>query len=196
MAGRAATPVRSDAHLVALAQSQPHSLKFASGGNGTPAHLGAEMLKRQAGVSLVHIPYKGAPAAVAALVAGDVDLMIGSTGPVSAQVKSGRLRVLATPAPQRIAAYPELPTMIELGYAGFELRDWQGIVAPAGTPREVIDRLHAEIAKVLALREVRERLESVGMVPAGAGPDEFQAHIRSELQKWAKVVREAGITAD
>jgi len=192
----AASPARSVADLVALAKAKPDALKFSSGGNGTPAHLGAEMLKHQTGVSLVHIPYKGAPAAVAALVAGDVDLMIASTGPVSPQVKAGKLRVLATPAPHRIAAYPDLPTMIELGYPGVELRDWQGVVAPAGTPREVIGRLHAEIVKVLAMPEIRQRLEAMGMEPAGAGPDEFQAHIRSELQKWGKVVRDAGITAD
>ena len=107
-----------------------------------------------------------------------------------------KLRALATAAPQRIAAYPDLPTLVELGYSGVEIRDWQGVVAPAGTPGELIARLHAEIAKAAAMPDVKQRFERFGMEAAGAGPEEFRAEIRSELRRWAKVVHDAGIKPD
>ncbi|MGB7541883.1 MAG: tripartite tricarboxylate transporter substrate binding protein [Burkholderiales bacterium] len=192
----AASPATSVADLVALAKAKPGALKFSSGGNGTPPHLAGELFKRSAGVDIAHIPYKGAPAGVTALLAGDVDMMIGATGALSAHLRSGRLRALATAAPRRIAAYPDLPTLIELGYSGVEIRDWQGVVAPAGMPKDLITRLHAEIAKAAAMPDVKQRFERFGMEAAGVGPKEFGAHIHSELKRWARVVREAGIKAD
>lgn len=192
----ATSTARSVADLVALAKAQPGALKFSSGGNGTPPHLAGELFKRAAGVNIIHIPYKGAPAGVSGLLAGDVDMMIGATGALSPHLKSGKLRALATAAPHRIAAYPELPTLVELGYSGVEIRDWQGIVAPAGTPGELIARLHAEIAKAAAMPDVKQRFERFGMEAAGAGPEEFRAEIRSELRRWAKVVHDAGIKPD
>lgn len=192
----AASPARSVADLVALAKAKPGTLKFSSGGNGTPPHLAGELLKRAAGIDITHIPYKGAPAGVTGLLGGDVDMMIGATGALSPHLKSGKLRALATAAPQRIAAYPELPTLVELGYSGVEIRDWQGIVAPAGTPGERIARLHAEIAKAIAMPDVKQRFAQVGMESADAGPEEFRAHIHSEMRKWGKLVHDAGIKAD
>lgn len=192
----AGSPARSVAELVTLAKAKPGALKFSSGGNGTPPHLAGELFTRAAGVDIAHIPYKGAPAGVTALLGGDVDMMIGATGALSPHIKSGKLRALATAAPQRIAAYPDLPTLVELGYSGVEIRDWQGVVAPAGTPRELIARLHAEITRAIAMPEVKQRFERFGMEAAGAGPEEFRAYIRSELRRWAKIVHDAGIKPD
>jgi len=186
----------SVADLIAAAKAKPGALNFASGGNGTPPHLAGELFKRAAGVDIVHIPYKGMLEAFAAVLAGDAHMMIGGTGGISPHVKSGKLRALATSAPQRIAAYPDLPTFAELGYPEVQLRDFQGILAPAGTPKDLIARLHAEIAKATATPDVRRRLEALGMEVASIGPEEFGAHIRSELHRWAKVVRDAGIKPD
>ena len=158
----AGSPAKSVPELVALAKAKPGALKFSSGGNGTPPHLAGELFNRAAGLEIAHIPYKGAPASVAALLSGDVDMMIAATGAASVHVKSGKLRALATSSPQRIAAYPALPTFLELGY-GVEIRDWHGIVAPAGTPKDLIGRLHEEIAKVTATPETRQRFEALGM---------------------------------
>ena len=191
-----ASPAGSVAELLAAAKAKPGTLRFSSGGSGTPAHIVGELLSREAGAEMTHIPYKSAPAAVAALVSGEVDLMVGALGPIAPHVKAGRLRVLATPAPRRVAAYPELPTFVELGYPLLEVRDWQGVVAPAGTRKEVIARLASEIAGAAATPEVKARLEAVGMEVAVLGPDQFAAHIRSELRKWGQLARDAGIKAE
>ena len=191
-----ASPARSVADLVALAKAHPGELKFASAGNGTPPHLASELLMREAGAKMTHIPYKGAAPAATAVLTGDVDMYIGSPTAVAAFIKAGKLRALATAAPQRLAAYPDIPTLAELGYPSVRISDWQGIVAPAGTPAEVIHRLHAELTKILAAPEVRQRLETAGMEPVGSGSEEFRELIGSELRRWNKLVREVGITAD
>jgi tripartite-type tricarboxylate transporter receptor subunit TctC len=189
-------PAKSLIDLIALAKLKPGALKFSSGGNGAPGHLAGELMRREAKIELVHIPYKGAPAAAIALLSGDVDLMIGAVGVLTPHVKSGRLRALATSAPQRINAYPELPTFIELGYPTVQIRDWHGIVVPTGSPRNVIERLHVEIEKTVMLSETKQRLEPLGLEPAAMTSAEFSAHIRDELQRWSKLVRDAGIKAD
>jgi len=190
-----AKPMKSVADLVAAAKAKPGALNFASGGNGTPPHLAGELFKRVAGVDIIHVPYNGAVAGVAAVLSGDADMMIGATGAMSPHVKAGKLRALATSSPRRIAAFPDLPTFVELGY-DIEVRDWLGFLAPAGTRRDLVERLHSEMAKVTATSETRQRLEALGVEVADMGPEEFRTHIRSELQKWAKVVRDAGIKAD
>ena len=192
----AASPANSVPELVALAKARPGKLTFSSSGNATPSHLAISLFSQQAGLKLTHIPFKGGPASLMALLAGEVDLSSGGIQVMGSHVKSGKLRALATTAPQRIAAFPELPTLVELGYADAHFTDWQGVVAPAGTPRAVIDRLHAEIARLLAQADSRATLAAMGMEPAGLGPDEFTSYRRAEIQKWAKLVREAGITAD
>ena len=192
----AASPAKSVADLVAAAKARPGALKFSSGGNGTPSHLLGELFKREAGVDLTHIPYKGAPPAVLAVLTAEVDMMIGPVGSLSPHIKAGKLRAIATAAPQRIAAYAELPTLTELGYPGMLVRDWHGFVAPAGTPKPVVARLHAEIAKAAAMPEVKQRLEGFGMEAASMEPAEFAAHIRSESERWGALVRDAGIKAD
>lgn len=140
---------------------------------------------REAGVTITHIPYKGSPAAVIAVLAGEVDLTISPTVSVSPYLHSGKLRALATPAPRRLALFPNVSTLVELGYPGIQIRDWQGIVAPAGTPKDVIARLHAEVFKVLASPDVRQRLEVLGLEVAGLGPEQFAAHMRNEIQTCA-----------
>ena len=191
-----ASNVRSVADLVAVANAKPGTLKFSSGGNGTPPHLAGELFIRAAGVQITHIPYKGSPAGVMALLAGDVDLTFGATAMVSPHLKSGKLRALATVAPRRATLHPEIPTLIELGYAGLAVSDWQGVVAPAGTPRDVIARLHAEIVKLLVTPDFRERLHALGLEPSALGPELFAAHIQNEIHRWGRLVRAAGIRAD
>jgi tripartite-type tricarboxylate transporter receptor subunit TctC len=189
----ASLPAKSVAELVALAKAKPGRLKFASGGNSTPAHLAGELLKREAAIDIVHIPYKTPPAGAAAVLAGDVDMMFGATVAVTPHIKSGRVRVLATATPRRLPAFPDLPTLAELGYPGVVVSNWSGVVAPAGTPAEIVERLGTEIRKILAMPDVLQRLEKLGVEASPAGAEEFGALIRSELQKWNKLVRDAGI---
>lgn len=187
---------KSVADLVAAAKAKPGALKFSSGGNSTPAHLSGELFKREAGIDITHIPYKTPPAGAAAVLAGEVDMMFGATVAVAPHIKSGKLRVLATSTPQRIPAYPDVPTLVELGYTNAVISNWSGIVAPAGTPKDVIERLHVEIQKVLAMPETRQRLEGLGVEASPGRPEEFAALMRSELQRWNKLVRDAGIKQD
>jgi tripartite-type tricarboxylate transporter receptor subunit TctC len=194
---RAASPLGSVAELVAAAKAQPGRLSYASGGNGSPQHLVAEVFRRDAGIDIQHVPYKGAGAAAAALLGEQVDLLFTTAVTIGAHIRSGKLRTLAATGPTRIAGFPEVPTLAESGFAGFDVRDWEGLVAPAQTPRPVIERMTVEVAKVLAEPEVVERLARVGLDPvADSDPAAFGALIRSELDRWAKVVREAGVRVD
>lgn len=186
---------RSVAELVAAAKARPRELAYASGGNGTPAHLAAALFSQRAGLELRHVPYKGVVAGVAAVMGEQVDLMIAVAPAALANIRAGKLRALATPAPSRLAALPEVPTLAELGYA-VEVRDWHGVVAPRGTPRPVIERLESTLAAVLALPDVKERLARVGLEPAESSADAFASHIRAEVLKWARVVSDAGIKPD
>jgi len=187
------SPARSVADLIAMAKAKPGFVKFASGGNSTPAHLAGELFKREAGVDITHIPYKTPAAGAAAVLTGEVEMMFGATVAVAPHIKSGKLRVLATSTPQRLPAYPDLPTLVELGYPNVVVSNWSGIVAPAGTPKEIVERLHLEIQKVLAMPEIRQRLEGLGVEASPGRPEEFAALMRSELQRWNKLVRDAGI---
>lgn len=186
---------RSVAELVAAAKARPRELAYASGGNGTPAHLAAALFSQRAGLELRHVPYKGVVAGVAAVMGEQVDLMIAVAPAALANIRAGKLRALATPAPARLAALPEVPTLSELGYS-VDVRDWHGVVAPRGTPRPVIERLESTLAAVLALPDVKERLARVGLEPAESSADAFASHIRAEVLKWARVVSDAGIKPD
>jgi tripartite-type tricarboxylate transporter receptor subunit TctC len=194
---RSGSPVRSLPELVAAAKAQPGRLTYASAGNGTPPHLAAELFKLHAAIDLSHVPYKGGAAAMAALLGEQVELAFATTSTIGPYLRSGKLRALATTGPARMPGFPDVPTLAELGYNGFDVRDWQGLVVPAKTPKPVIDRLAAEVARVLEQPETRERLLGIGMEPvADSGPEAFGALIQAELARWAKVVREAGIRAD
>jgi tripartite-type tricarboxylate transporter receptor subunit TctC len=181
--------------LIHAARSRPGSLTYASGGNGTPAHLAAALFAQRAGIELRHVPYKGVVAGLGGVLGEQVDMMIAVAPAALPQVRAGKLRPLATPAPARMAALPEVPTLLELGYA-VDVRDWHGIVAPRGTPHATIAALDAALGYVLARSDVKERLARVGLEPAESSADAFASHIRAEIAKWARVVSDAGIKPD
>lgn len=179
--------------LVTLAKSRPGQLDYASFGTGSSAHLAGEMLRTTAGINVVHVAYKGGPPAVADLVGGHVSLMFNSLPAVLPLVKAERLRALAVAAAKRAPTLPGLPTFTEAGYDGFEAGSWYGVLAPAGTPREAITRLHAETVRMLALPDIRQKLATEGAEAIGNSPEEFAAQIRRDMARWAKVAREANI---
>lgn len=179
--------------LVALAKSRPGQLDYASFGTGSSAHLAGEMLRTMAGINIVHVAYKGGPPAVTDLVGGHVSLMFNSLPAVLPLVKSDRLRALAVASSKRVPTLPALPTFAEAGYAGFEAGSWYGVLAPAGTPRDAISRLHAETVRMLALPDIQQKLATEGAEAIGNSPEEFAAQIRRDMARWAKVARDAKI---
>ncbi len=180
--------------LLDLARRQP--LSFASGGPGGLTHLLGEMLRQTTGLELVHVPYRGNAPAVNDLMAGRVDMLFDNTGTVLQQVREGRLRVLASTSPERLAVTPDVPTMIELGFPEFDVSAWIGLGVPAATDPAVVARLYQEAAAAMAQPAVRERLLSVGAEPALRDPAAFQALVQSEIPRWAQVIRTGGITAN
>jgi tripartite-type tricarboxylate transporter receptor subunit TctC len=186
-------PVNSLAELVTLAKATPGKLSYASSGNGTSTHLAAEMFKATAGIDMVHVPYKGSAPAVADVIAGQVPVLVDSVASSAAQVNAGKLKALATTSPRRLTVLPELPTVAEAGYPGFQSTAWVGLLAPAGTPKAIIDQINAAVLKVMALPETRERMAGFGAEITTSSPEEFAAHIRSEMAKLGKVVRDANI---
>jgi tripartite-type tricarboxylate transporter receptor subunit TctC len=191
-----AVPVNSVAELIALAKAQPGALTFASSGSGSGTHLAAEMFRAATAVDIRHIPYKGVVAAVPDLVAGRVSMMFSPIPVVLPLVRAGKLRALAVTSLKRSSAVPELPTLAQSGYPGFEATNWYGLVAPARTAPAVIRRLHAETVKALADLDVRIKFERLGIEPIGNSPEEFGAMIKSESPKWAKVIKDSGIKPD
>ncbi len=189
-------PVKNVAELVALAKSKPEGLSYASTGNGSSNHISMELFKSLAGVKITHIPYKGSAPAVTDLLGGQVMVMFDNAPNVLPQVKAGRLRALATSGAQRTSRAPELPTVAEAGVPGYELMVWFGLVAPAGTPREIVQKLNAEVTKILAMPDVRERFLAQGVEPVGSTPEQFGEHIRAQMAKWSRVVQEAGVKAE
>jgi tripartite-type tricarboxylate transporter receptor subunit TctC len=185
-------PARNVKELVALAKARPGKLNYASGGTGTSLHLSGEMLRQLAGIDIIHVPYKGTAPALADLLGGHVDFFFSDPS-VMPQVKSGKLRALAVTTAGRYVAAPDLPTMVEAGIPGYEAVNWYGLLAPAGTPREIIARLHAETVKVLGLADVRERLLGQGMEPAPSTPAELAAYLREDTARWARVVKAGNI---
>ncbi len=186
-------PVKSVKELTALAKKRPGSLSFSSAGNGTGGHLSGELYKLLAGVDLLHVPYKGVAPAMIDVVSGQVTMTFASILSGSQQVKTGRLRALAVTGGRRSPAVAELPTMMEAGVAGYESATWYGIVAPAGTPADIVNRLSSEIVAILKGPEMNDRLSKEGADPVGNTPAEFARHIQTEIEKWRKVIRAAGI---
>ncbi|MBX3651341.1 MAG: tripartite tricarboxylate transporter substrate binding protein [Burkholderiales bacterium] len=186
-------PANSLKGLIALAKSRPGQLDYASFGTGSSAHLAGEMLRTVAGINIVHVAYKGGPPAVTDLVGGHVSLMFNSLPAVLPLVKADRLRALAVASAKRVPTLPELPTFAEAGYTGFEAGSWYGVLAPAGTSREAINRLHAETVRMLALPDIRQKLATEGAEAIGNSPEEFAAQIQRDMARWAKVAREAKI---
>jgi tripartite-type tricarboxylate transporter receptor subunit TctC len=189
-------PAKSLQELIAHARANPGRLNFGSGGPGTTPHLAGEMLKTMAGLQLTHVPYKGGGPALADLVGGQIQLMLENIPSTLPFVRSGKLRALALSGPKRSALVPELPTLDEAGLKGYEIVGWNGLFVPAGTPRPIVARLHAETVRLLALPDVKERLAAMGAEGVGNTPEQFAAFIRTEIQKWARVVRDAGLKAE
>jgi tripartite-type tricarboxylate transporter receptor subunit TctC len=185
-------PVKTVAELIALAKAQPGKINFGSGGNGTGAHLALELFRSRAGIDVVHVPYKGNGPATTDLLGGQVKAMFLQYAVARPYIEAGRLRVLATPSGKRSAAIPDVPTIAESGLPGFDVQPWFGVVAPAGTPVPVINRLHAELVKVMQRPDVRQRLASLGAESTTTTPKEFAAFIGSEITRWAAVVKQSG----
>jgi tripartite-type tricarboxylate transporter receptor subunit TctC len=183
--------------FIALAKARPGQLNYASSGNGTTPHLSGELFNAMAGVKIVHIPYKGAGASVVDLLGGHVDLAFVSLSSVAPQLQAKKLRALAITSAKRSALMPELPTFDEAGLKGYEVTGWYGVLAPAGTPREIVSRLHTDITRALALGEMVQSLNAFGLEPAPSNsPEEFTAFLQAEISKWAKVVKASGAKAD
>jgi tripartite-type tricarboxylate transporter receptor subunit TctC len=189
-------PVKTVAELIALAKAQPGKINFGSGGNGTGAHLALELFRSRAGIDVVHVPYKGNGPATTDLLGGQVSAMFLQYAVARPYIEAGRLRVLATPSGKRSAAMPDVPTIAESGLPGFDVQPWFGVVAPAGTPAPVINRLHAELAKVMQRPEVRQKLASLGAEPTTTTPKEFAGFIDSEITRWAAVVKQSGAKSE
>ena len=191
-----ALPIHSVAELIALAKSRSGQLNYASSGTGTIVHLAGEMFKTLAHVEMVHVPYKGSSPAVTAVMAGDVALLFSSMPAALPFAKSGKLRALAVTTPERVAAVQDVPTVAESGFPGFELVLYNGLVGPAGMQKGVVDRIHDELAKVLALPDMREFFAAQGATPITSTSEQFTAHMRAEVAKLGRAVKDSGAQAD
>jgi len=191
-----ALPVNSVKELVAYAKAHPGKLSFGSGSNGSAGHLAGELFKVDTGTDIVHIPYKGGAPATQALLAGDVQFMFDNLANATPQVKAGKLRALAVTTAERSKLAPELPTMAEAGLPGFDISTWYGLLAPAGTPKDVITRWNMDVVRILNTPEMRERLAAQGAEAAPTTPEQFAAFIRSEIPKYARIVKASGAKVD
>lgn len=187
-----AVPANSVKELIALAKSKPGQLNYASGGNGVSNHLAGELFNRMASVNMVHVPYKGDGPGVAAVVAGEAQLMFATISTAMPHVKSGRLRALAVGTAQRVSAVADLPTISEAAVSGYEVNVWNGILAPAGTPKEIIAKLHKEITAVLQLPDMKARLAGLGYELVASTPEQLGSVIKADIVKWPKIAKEAG----
>jgi tripartite-type tricarboxylate transporter receptor subunit TctC len=189
-------PVRSVKELIALAKAKPSQLLYGSAGNGSTLHLAGEMFNTLAGVKLMHVPYKGVTGAFSDLLGGQISLMFPGTPIALPQAQAGKLRALGTTGSRRTPAAPELPTIAEAGVPGYEVSVWYGILAPAGTPPAIVNRLHTEVSRIVQLPDIKERWAVLGAEPVSNAPDQFAAFLKADLGKWAKVVRESGAKID
>ena len=189
-------PAKSVKELIALAKSRPGQIDYSSSGSGTSSHLAAELFSMLAGVKMTHIPYKGGGPSVVALVGGQVSVGFATTPSVIAHIKSGKMRGLAVTTGQRSPATPDLPTISEAGLGGYEAGTWYGLLVPAATSKDIIARLHGESVKLLKLPDVKDRLDAAGFETIGTTPDQFASYMRTEIDKWAKVVRASGAKAE
>ncbi|HUF80518.1 MAG TPA: tripartite tricarboxylate transporter substrate binding protein [Burkholderiales bacterium] len=185
-------PARSVKELIALAKAKPGALTYSSAGNGTPSHLAGAMFESMTGTKMVHVPYKGGAPAVVDLLAGHVSLMLDNSLSVPAHIKAGRLRALGVSTTTRSSTLPEIPTIIEAGLPGYEFNSWFGVFAPAGTSRDIVSRLHADIARILADKAVQEKLRSQGAQAVGNTPAEFERLVKRDIERLAAVSKRAG----
>jgi tripartite-type tricarboxylate transporter receptor subunit TctC len=186
-------PAKTVPQLVAYGKAHPGELAFASSGSGGAPHMSGELFKSMTGIDMTHIPYKGSTVAHPDLISGRTSLMFDTVAAVSPQVKSGALRALAVTTLKRSSALPDVPTMVEAGMPGYDTSTWGGLLAPAGTPKDVVAKVAAEVDKALAAPDVREKLAVAGIEPVGGTPAQFAQFIRSESERWAKVAKAAKI---
>jgi tripartite-type tricarboxylate transporter receptor subunit TctC len=191
-----ALPVSSVSELIARAKANPGKLSYGHSGYGGGTHLAGELFKMQAGVDLLQVPYKGSAPAMADLLGGQVNIMFSDAPTAMGHIKSGRIRALGISTPQRSALLPNVPTITEAGLRGYDAYSWGGVSLPAGTPGDIVTKLNTDLVKVLRDAGVKERLLQIGAEPMPGTPAEYAAHMKSEIAKWAKVVKEAGIKAD
>ena len=189
-------PVHSARELIALAKSKPGELTFGSGGNGSTAHLSGEMFRTMAGINIVHVPFKGSPAAVIGVISGQIAMAFPNIPPALPHVRSGKLKALAVTTAKRSVAVPDLPTVAESGLPGYEATAWFGVLAPAATPPQIIGTLNAAIVRIVHTRDMQERLMAEGTEAVGNTPEQFTQIIKSDIAKWAKVVKASGARPD
>jgi len=189
-------PARSVKELVAYAKANPGKLNFGSAGNGSALHLALELFKQEAGVDIVHVPFKGSALSMTALLSGDIQGSFETYNVFQPHLKGGKIRMLAVTTLKRLPQTPDVPTLAESGFPGFEAYAWFSVLAPAGTPKAVVERLNREINRILTLPEVKEQYEKMGLIPGGGTPAELDAFIRADIAKWSKVIKAAGIKPD
>jgi tripartite-type tricarboxylate transporter receptor subunit TctC len=192
----AASPYKTLADVLAASKAKSGGLASASPGVGTSPHMAMELLAYQSGVKFTHVPYKGSGPAVQDLIGGQVDMMFDTTLIVGPHIQSGKLRPIAVSSSKRLESLPDVPTIAETGQKGFDMGSWQAVFAPAGTPKPIVDRLHAEIMKIVATPEVQARLKGFGMTPSELSPAQLGEYQKAEVQKWAQVIKAAGIKAE
>ncbi|WP_420474281.1 Bug family tripartite tricarboxylate transporter substrate binding protein [Noviherbaspirillum sp. ST9] len=189
-------PVKSAAELIAYSKIRPGKLNYASVGNGSSSHLTMELFKTMAGLYVVHIPYNGAPPAALSIATGDTQMLFSVPSVVIPHLRSGKVRALAVTSASRFPLMPDLPTVAESGLPKFESLTWNGVLVPAGTPPEIVQRLNREIDAILKLQEVKARLNTAGLEPVGGSPDQFKALIAQEARKWSEIIRRTGTKLD
>ena len=191
-----ALPVRSVKELVALARARPGQINFASSGAGGPMHLSAELLKVVAGIDIVHVPYKGGGPALNDVIGGQIEMTFIGAPASMPHIRSGRLRILAVSTAKRVAALPDVPTVAESGYPGYEVGALYAMLAPAGTPAAIVGRLSSDLARIVGLREVRERLQGLGLETLGSTPEYLTEFMNADVAKWSKLVQKIGLKTD
>lgn len=189
-------PAKSVKELIAIARARPGQLTFASSGTGSTQHLAGEMFMNLTGVKMVHVPYKGSGQAIQDLIGGHVSMNFDTMPPVLEHIRSGKLRALAVTTPRRASQLPDVPTLEELGLKGFEMTNWYGLMAPGSTPRALINQINADVNRVLKEPAIREKLQAVGTDIGGGTPEEFDAFLRTELAKYARLVKSTGVVVD
>jgi len=189
-------PVKTVPDLIRLAKARPGEINYSTPGNGTPLHLATELLKVITGIKLTHVPYKGAQPAMVSTISGETQMTITTMVVSTPLMKAGRLRGIAVLSPKRVASFPELPTVAESGVKGTESNSWYGMLVPAGTPRPIVDRLHAAMLKALAAPDVRQKFAEQSVEISGSTPEQFDAFVRAEIAKWSKVVKASGARPD
>ena len=190
------SPFKSVKELVDYAKKNPGKLNFGSGGMGSSTHLNAEMFLKEAGIEVTHVPYKGAGEAMTGIVSATVDLLITASPTAMGQIRGGKIRALAVTGDKRMSAFPDVPTFAEAGYKGYTVTGWFGLAVPRGTPKEIVNKLHAEVVKALADPALKERLAAQGAIPGGMPPEAYDKFVKDETKRWGELARAAGVKPD